>query len=69
MTVNIQSKSCGSMSQVSLHRFDIISVLEGQYCECMSQVMYSCRRDSNSLNYFFEMVANRGLRKMFSVRS
>ena len=35
MTVNIQSKSCGSMSQVPLHRFDIISVLEGQYCEYM----------------------------------
>ncbi len=36
VTVYVEGKGCGSMSQVHLHRLDIVPILQGKDCKAIS---------------------------------
>ena len=46
MSVGVQGKACGEVPQHAGYRLDIHTVLEGQCCESMPQVMETHLRQS-----------------------
>ena len=56
MSINIQGKGCCSVAQVALDRFDIVSVLERQYCKSVSEIVHPAIWGSNFYSKLFVVV-------------
>ena len=57
MTVHVQGERGGSVSEIALHRLDVVAVLEGQHGERMAQVMDADVRRADSRDQLLEVVA------------
>lgn len=67
MTVDIQRESDGGMTEVSLHRLDIVTGSERSYCIRVAQIMKAGVRPANGCRGTFECSVQRRLRQVLSL--
>ena len=67
MAVDIQRKSCSGMTEVPLHRLDVIAGTERGNCVRVAQIMKAGVRPANGCRSTFECSVQRRLRQVVSL--
>ena len=58
MGIGIQGEACGEVPQHTGYRLDVYTVLQGDGCEGVAEVVESDLRDASSLQYSFEHIVD-----------
>ena len=58
MGIGVQSEACGEVAQHTGHRLDVYSVLEGDGCESVAEVMKSNFRDTSPFEDSFQHIVD-----------